>query len=388
MKNIKISILMPTYNDDKTITETFDSVINQTYKNYELIIVNDGSTDNSDDIIKKYIKQHKLENKFIYHYEENADQLNALKKASEYITGDYVYILHSDDIFDDNLVLSKIVAECNDNPEVDAFIPRYLPIINKDGIQTKIQKVREFKKNKNYIKELILSGGNNLFIDTAFVKTALFLTNVFYNYLTWNRPFWADIEKGKSLLLKTVEFPFFKYRVFEENYINTELGMLNVYNGVLRTFVDATEQYNFPFFKLQRLLYKICLKLKNADLMHAFFIKRPTKNKFKSIKSILPKQICQFPYYKSILDFYKNNKNDRAIELKDLPEKIFVGSDIRIFNKLILQNNLPEFYNNFMKEMEMGFGKVIIDKKDKDKVEKLLHFFCIKNVVITQNEDL
>ena len=51
---------MPTYNDKDSIVETFDSVINQTYTNWELIIIDDGSTDNTEEVIKNYIEKHSL----------------------------------------------------------------------------------------------------------------------------------------------------------------------------------------------------------------------------------------------------------------------------------------------------------------------------------------
>ena len=57
---MKISIIMPTYNDKDSIVETFDSVINQTYTNWELIIIDDGSTENTEEVIKNYIKLRKI----------------------------------------------------------------------------------------------------------------------------------------------------------------------------------------------------------------------------------------------------------------------------------------------------------------------------------------
>lgn len=52
--SMKISIIMPTYNDSSTIIDTIDSVANQSYSNWQLIIMNDGSTDNVEDVIKQY----------------------------------------------------------------------------------------------------------------------------------------------------------------------------------------------------------------------------------------------------------------------------------------------------------------------------------------------
>lgn len=380
MSNVKISIVMPTYNDENSIEETFDSVKDQTYENYELIIVNDGSTDGAEKVIKNYIEKYKLEGKFKYFYQENADQLNALKTAIKHIDGDYVYILHSDDKFDNNEILQKLANECEKNPQIEAFIPKYLPIIDKDSKPNGIQKVNKFKKNKNYIKFLILIGGINVFVDFALFKKEIFVNEVYYNYLTWNRPYWTNIEKNSTLKLKSLDFPTFKYRVFEENYINSELGLVNVYNGVLRTFVDATQQYSFPFFKLQRFIYRFNSKIKCPNIFCGIAFHKPMKNKLKAIKCILPQEVWKYPYYKSILGFYSNYKNERAITLTDFPEKAFVGSDMRSFNKLMLKNKLPKFYTDFMAEVEKGFTKVIVNKKDENKVRDLLHFFCLTNV--------
>ncbi len=380
-ENIKFSILMPTYNDEKTILEAFNSISAQTYQNYELIVVNDGSTDESEKVIKNYINEHKLNNKFKYVYQQNADQLNAIKTALAYATGDYYYILHSDDLFYDNDVLCKLANICENNKHIDAFIPNSIPTISKDGEPREIIKVRKYKENTNYIKALILNGGMNVFLDCALFKKEAFAKNVLYNYLTWNRPFWADIEQNKTLKLYSLDFPTFKYRIFEENYINSELGLVNVYNGIMRTFIDATDNYSYPLFSLQRFVFRISKKLNFPRLMTGFAFKKPMENKYKAIKSILPKQILHYPYYKSVLGFYKNKKIERTITLDNFPEKIYVGSDMRLFNKLMIKNELPEFYTNFMKEIESGFSKIIISEENENKLSNLLHFFCIKEKV-------
>lgn len=68
MNDSKVSILIPLYNAEKYISETIDSVLNQKYTNWECIIVNDGSTDNSEKIVLEKIKGN---NKFKYLTEEN-----------------------------------------------------------------------------------------------------------------------------------------------------------------------------------------------------------------------------------------------------------------------------------------------------------------------------
>ena len=57
MINPKVSVIMPVYNGEKYIVQAIESVLAQTYKNFEIIIVNDGSTDNSLEKIKPYLSQ-------------------------------------------------------------------------------------------------------------------------------------------------------------------------------------------------------------------------------------------------------------------------------------------------------------------------------------------
>ena len=59
MKNEKISIIIPVYNTEKYVEKSINSILNQSYKNIELIIINDGSTDNSEKIIKRIIRDNK-----------------------------------------------------------------------------------------------------------------------------------------------------------------------------------------------------------------------------------------------------------------------------------------------------------------------------------------
>ena len=118
---MKISIVMPTYNDCESIVETLNSVLIQTYKDWELIIMDDGSTDETKDIIGRYIENNKSSEKIYYYYQENQDQLNAIKNSIKYITGSYIFILHSDDLLPDKDFLERLTNEVKENPEIDVF---------------------------------------------------------------------------------------------------------------------------------------------------------------------------------------------------------------------------------------------------------------------------
>ena len=100
----KFDIIMPTYNDSDTIIESLNSIINQDYKNFTLYVVDDGSTDDTKNIVKKFKKEFDKNNQIKYFYKENSDQLNAIKYVINYLEGDYVYICHSDDLLNDNVL--------------------------------------------------------------------------------------------------------------------------------------------------------------------------------------------------------------------------------------------------------------------------------------------
>ena len=84
----KISVIVPVYNVEKYIDKCLDSLLNQTYKNMELIIVNDCSTDNSKKIIEKKIKNHK--NVLFSTNKENSGLSFTRNEGLKKATGDYI----------------------------------------------------------------------------------------------------------------------------------------------------------------------------------------------------------------------------------------------------------------------------------------------------------
>lgn len=95
----KVSILIPLYNCEKFVTDTLNCCLRQTYSNVEVIIVDDGSTDNSYKIAKSY-ESDKIH---VYH-QENAGGCSARNKAFELCTGDYIMYLDADDIISDDKI--------------------------------------------------------------------------------------------------------------------------------------------------------------------------------------------------------------------------------------------------------------------------------------------
>ena len=93
-----VSIIVPCYNGQKFITRCFNSILNQSYKQIEVILVNDGSTDKSEEIISEY-KNKFIEQgmKFNYIYKENGGPSSAINEGLKYVNGEYLTLLDIDD---------------------------------------------------------------------------------------------------------------------------------------------------------------------------------------------------------------------------------------------------------------------------------------------------
>ena len=97
MKTEKVSIVTPCYNGEKYLERFLKSILNQSYGNIELIFINDGSTDQTEEIIKKYKEEFDLHNiELTYLFQENAGQAAALNTGLKYVQGVYLLFIDSD----------------------------------------------------------------------------------------------------------------------------------------------------------------------------------------------------------------------------------------------------------------------------------------------------
>ena len=114
-KTPRISVMMPAYNSEKYIGEAIESILNQTFTDFEFIIVNDGSTDNTAKIIKEYADKDKRI-KFINH-SENKGFIGCLNECLGVASGEYIAKMDSDDISLPER-LEKQVKYLNEHPNV------------------------------------------------------------------------------------------------------------------------------------------------------------------------------------------------------------------------------------------------------------------------------
>lgn len=150
MEDKLVSIITPCFNGEDYAERFFNNILEQTYDNIELIFINDGSTDKTEQIAMKFkskieVKKHS----FVYIYQENSGQAAAVNKGIKIFNGDYLIWTDSDDILDKNNIKHKVefmeqhpeygIAQCfgqevlesNLNEKVRDF--RRIPPIGKDN---------------------------------------------------------------------------------------------------------------------------------------------------------------------------------------------------------------------------------------------------------------
>ncbi len=100
-----VSIIVPCYNYGNLLSETLNNILEQSYENWECIIVDDGSTDNTSSVAKEFVDNH---NQFRYVFQINAGLSAARNTGLQHSKGDFIQLLDADDFIESNKLLSQI----------------------------------------------------------------------------------------------------------------------------------------------------------------------------------------------------------------------------------------------------------------------------------------
>ena len=128
-----VSVIIHTYNNEKFIAETVASVLNQTYKDYEIIVVDDGSVDGTRDVLMPYMQ------KIRYHYKENGGIASAKNAGIGLSQAEFVAFLDHDDLWvPDKLQLQ--MEHFNENPQIGLVYAKYTSFRDGKELRTKPEK--------------------------------------------------------------------------------------------------------------------------------------------------------------------------------------------------------------------------------------------------------
>jgi glycosyltransferase involved in cell wall biosynthesis len=152
-----VSIIIPSYNYGRFLAQTLDSVLRQTYTNWECIIVDDGSKDNSGEIAAEYEKKDK---RIRYIYQDNQGIATTRNTGLKNMNGDYVQYLDADDMLPPQKIEMQL-AIFEKNKDVDIVYGLFFT--DRDGQESKTHKLKTSGQGDLMIQRLCI----NNFVDTA-----------------------------------------------------------------------------------------------------------------------------------------------------------------------------------------------------------------------------
>lgn len=242
---MKVSIITVTYNSGKTLRDTFNSVLSQSFTNIEYIVVDGASTDNTLDIIREYEPQFRGRMSWIS--EPDHGIYDAMNKGLRMATGDVIGVLNSDDLYYDQMALSRIVSSFT--PEVEAVFSN-LYFVSADNTN---QVVRAWKGSP-YVS---FRTGWQPAHPTFYVRR-----EVYEKYGLFDTSF--EVSADFELMLRFIEKKRIKTRYVDSYSVRMRVGgessgIRNIIKGnknILRAFkkngIDVP-----PFYVLRRLSPKV-----------------------------------------------------------------------------------------------------------------------------------
>lgn len=373
----KISIIVTCYNNQKTIIKVLDSILNQTYKNFEIIIINDGSKDNSPNLISPYIQKYDFIN--LHSNTSNQGLYHSIFLGINKAKGKYIAFCDGNDFWEKNYLESKIkIINSYANP---LLILNDINILGNEKLKNFIES-NFLKKFRNiiYNKSILKFTKNNIKEqDCIFTLSACMISQKLLSYCLYilkNKHILRDSELIKELVLKTK-------KIFYINKVLTHIQLEDV-NVISNCYTNIETSSEF-------LTSKNYLKIIDYDFNNFKIIKNSLyfNAEWYSKKYDIPKDYAEIHYLqkgyllgynpsekfdtKLYLSFYddvkKSNLNPLLhYELFGKKDNRFVVSTIRnpvdvLFISQYNTNNACYIWRtNFLSEMFRNNGLVVEDE--------------------------
>jgi len=237
---MKISIITVSYNSEKTIKDTLDSVLSQSYQDIEYLIIDGLSKDKTVDIIKKY--ESSFNGRMNWISEKDKGLYDAMNKGIQLATGDVIGIINSDDLFCDEYAIEKVMKVFEDNKSFDSVYADLFYVAQEDT--SKIIR-RWITGKQKYFKY-----GWHPAHPTLYIKKEIYNK---YGLFNLDYKLAADFE----IMLRFLE----KYRIstyyLQEAFVKMRLGgetnksLKNIYNQN----VECLKAFHLNGLKVNSLLY-------------------------------------------------------------------------------------------------------------------------------------
>lgn len=220
------SVIVPVYNVEKYLKECVDSILSQTFTDFELILVDDGSKDSSGAICDEYAAK---DNRVKVIHKENGGQSTARNMGVDAATGQYVIFLDSDDMFCDNHFFEQVKEKASDNPDVIVYrYCKYYEDGKIDDCGIKLDKIDSTDKVE-ILRELVK---RDAFFCSCWSKctklSVLKENNISFDAnLSCEDMDWYYSVVQKAITFKVIDKPFVYYRQ-RANSVTSSFKVKNV----------------------------------------------------------------------------------------------------------------------------------------------------------------
>ena len=313
--NSLVTIIVPVYNVEKYLRKCLNSIVNQTYKNIEIICVDDGSPDNSIDILNEFAEK---DQRVKVIRQENQGLSGARNAGINNATGKYIMFVDSDDWIKLNMI--ELMTNKIEKENLDLVICGRYHYINGIKKEINLNKIKEVLENK------ILNGKEYFKVITS--KTNLFTASAY------NKLYITSLIKEKNLFFPKGKLYEDLLFVFQYIYDSNKIGIIEqgLYNYVVSREGAITNKINkndikdtlFTLDEIKKFLkskndYKLLNSLEFSEYMflwisRAVLFKLPFNEKKygkKEIDRIINELKCNEEYKKLCKYILKNSKNKR-----------------------------------------------------------------------------
>lgn len=256
-----VSVIVPVYNTELYLEECIQSIVNQTYRELEIIIINDGSTDNSGSICRRW---EKLDRRIKYIEKKNEGQGIARNIGIQLSTGDYILFVDSDDYIDKYLITR--VIEFMKKEEADICVYSHYGVgddLYKTPLEFKIAHGSSVKKNKELLGQMMPILWDKIFTSHLIKEAGVFMTNHVCEDLVYNAQLYIRAKK-----ICTLDMPLYYYRYKREGnlstnyerYFEVEESINELYEGFLIDGYYKTywlQLYEIAFVMFKDILFRI-----------------------------------------------------------------------------------------------------------------------------------
>lgn len=321
-----VSIIVPVYNTERYLEKCLNSILNQTYKNIEIIVIDDGSTDNSYKILEEFQNKDK---RIVLLQQKNSGQGVARNKGIEVSKGKYIFFVDSDDRVTENMVEEMTLEIEKTNSDFSSFLIAFEDSksqkIYKKKFDNRILKNEEIYQNALEIKDIFPISVNKIYRK---------------NFLVENKIYFPEVRKNEDMLFihklafysKKCSFinKFFYYAWRREGSTSRNVTEENIKASLKLLEEEKNFLLEKKCFENYELSYKVFyIKGLFNILLQSLFFK---SEKIKEIKSIIEnsdfnKYLLNFEVIKKLpikhkvaIFLYKMNCLEIAVKLLNIFE--------------------------------------------------------------------